>query len=51
MLMVRTIDELRDHITHECLGAKLLMFRRHKMQRDGETEDHSHVLTVEGTEH
>ncbi|CAI7591902.1 unnamed protein product [Penicillium pancosmium] len=51
MLMVRTIDELRDHITHECLGAKLLMFRRHKMKRDGETEDHSYVLMVGGTEH
>ncbi|KAJ5396522.1 hypothetical protein N7509_004635 [Penicillium cosmopolitanum] len=51
MLKVRTIDELRDHITHECLGAKLLMFRRHKMRRDGEAEDHSHVVTVGGTGH
>lgn len=38
-LIVRTVDELRRHIQHECLGAKLLMFRRFKLLRDGEVED------------
>ncbi|OQE29535.1 hypothetical protein PENSTE_c002G05677 [Penicillium steckii] len=30
--IVRTLDELRYHISEQCLGAKLLMFRRRKMQ-------------------
>ncbi|KAK5790204.1 hypothetical protein VI817_007491 [Penicillium citrinum] len=34
-LIVRTLEELRYHISHQCLGGKLLMFRRRKMQSDG----------------
>jgi hypothetical protein len=38
MLTAQTLDELRGHIEGECLGAKLLMFRRHKMRRDTEAK-------------
>lgn len=46
MFMAQTLDELRDHITHECLGAKLLMFRRHILNRDRKKKEQSEKLTV-----